>query len=106
MFSAQIHSQRKGSHCNPLSYTLPKLHTGKSWYVDFTCFDPAEGRMNPVVTVRHQNILLRHNLFINRKQAEEHKKSLRFKTESEAQGKKTATTYSPTVTQYHRRDRA
>ena len=35
--------------------------------------------------------------------AEVHKKSLRLKNESEA-WEKTATTYSPTVTQYHRRD--
>ena len=23
-----------------IAYTLPKLHTGKNWYVDFTCYDP------------------------------------------------------------------
>lgn len=23
-----------------MAYTLPKLHTGKSWYVDFYCYDP------------------------------------------------------------------
>ena len=28
-----------------LNYTLPKLHTGQNWYVDFTCFDPACGKM-------------------------------------------------------------
>ncbi len=28
-----------------LNYSLPKLHTGKSWYVDFLCFDPACGKM-------------------------------------------------------------
>ena len=28
-----------------LSFTYPKLHTGKSWYVDFTSFDPATGTM-------------------------------------------------------------
>lgn len=28
-----------------LSFTYPKLHTGKSWYVDFTSFDPAIGAM-------------------------------------------------------------
>ena len=28
-----------------LNYTIPKLHTGKTWYVDFFSFDPAEGRM-------------------------------------------------------------
>ncbi len=26
-------------------YTYPKLHTGKSWYIDFLAYDPAEGRM-------------------------------------------------------------
>lgn len=25
-----------------ISYTIPKLHTGKSWYVDFYCLDPAD----------------------------------------------------------------
>jgi hypothetical protein len=28
-----------------LGYTLPKLHTGKSWYIDFTSYDPAEQKM-------------------------------------------------------------
>lgn len=28
-----------------IGYTLPKLHTGKNWYVDFMAYDPAEGRM-------------------------------------------------------------
>lgn len=27
------------------SFTYPKLHTGKSWYIDFLAYDPAEGRM-------------------------------------------------------------
>lgn len=37
---------RKGASINNIvDYTLPKLHTGKNWYVDFTCFDPADGRM-------------------------------------------------------------
>ena len=27
------------------SYTYPKLHTGKSWYIDFLAYDPAEGRL-------------------------------------------------------------
>ena len=37
---------RKGSTINNIvEYTLPKLHTGKNWYVDFTCFDPADGKM-------------------------------------------------------------
>lgn len=28
-----------------LGFTYPKLHTGKSWYVDFTAHDPATGTM-------------------------------------------------------------
>lgn len=28
-----------------LSFTYPKLHTGKSWYIDFTSYDPASGTM-------------------------------------------------------------
>lgn len=28
-----------------LDFTYPKLHTGKSWYVDFQSFDPATGTM-------------------------------------------------------------
>lgn len=28
-----------------LSFTYPKLHTGKSWYIDFTSHDPATGTM-------------------------------------------------------------
>ena len=26
-------------------YTTPKLHTGKCWYIDFTCLDPSSGAM-------------------------------------------------------------
>ncbi len=28
-----------------LSFTYPKLHTGKTWYVDFYAYDPATGKM-------------------------------------------------------------
>lgn len=28
-----------------LKFTYPKLHTGKSWYIDFTSYDPATGTM-------------------------------------------------------------
>ena len=28
-----------------LKFTYPKLHTGKSWYVDFMSYDPAAGKM-------------------------------------------------------------
>ena len=45
-------SQKTPRHCNsqpvPCSiknYTIPKLHTGKCWYIDFYCFDPALGDM-------------------------------------------------------------
>ncbi len=30
---------------NIIEYTLPKLHEGKNWYVDFYCIDPASGEM-------------------------------------------------------------
>lgn len=37
---------RKGAPVKDIvTYTLPKLHTGKNWYVDFQCYDPADGRM-------------------------------------------------------------
>ena len=40
-------SQRKrGASLNEvITYTLPKLHSGKSWYVDFKCFDPVDREM-------------------------------------------------------------
>ena len=28
-----------------LPYSLPQLHTGKNWYVDFYCFDPVVGKV-------------------------------------------------------------
>lgn len=28
-----------------LGYSLPKLHTGKSWYIDFFAIDPALGHL-------------------------------------------------------------
>ena len=38
--------KRKGASLTEvLNYTLPKLHTGKTWYVDFMCYDPAEQKM-------------------------------------------------------------
>ena len=43
MFSTKL---RKGAPLSDiLSYTLPKLHTGKTWYVDFMCYDPSEQKM-------------------------------------------------------------
>lgn len=37
---------RKGASLNEvITYTLPTLHTGKNWYVDFLCYDPLEGKM-------------------------------------------------------------
>lgn len=39
-------SRRKlSSQVELQNYTYPKLHTGKSWYIDFLAYDPAEGRM-------------------------------------------------------------
>lgn len=35
-------------------YTTPKLHTGKCWYIDFTCLDPASG------TMRRKRIKINH----------------------------------------------
>lgn len=38
--------KRKGASLNSIiTYTLPKLHTGKNWYIDFKCFDPLEQTM-------------------------------------------------------------
>ena len=38
--------KRKGAPVSEVvSYTLPKLHTGKTWYVDFLAFDPVVGKM-------------------------------------------------------------
>ncbi len=43
MFSLKT---RKGAPLKEIvTYTLPKLHTGKNWYVDFQCYDPVDGRM-------------------------------------------------------------
>lgn len=37
---------RKGASLNEvITYTLPTLHSGKNWYVDFLCYDPLEGKM-------------------------------------------------------------
>lgn len=38
--------KRKGASLNEvISYTLPTLHSGKNWYVDFLCYDPLEEKM-------------------------------------------------------------
>lgn len=38
--------QRKGASLNEvITYTLPKLHTGKNWYIDFQCYDPVDREM-------------------------------------------------------------
>lgn len=43
MYSAKT---RKGASLQEvISYTLPKLHTGKNWYVDFLAYDPVDGKM-------------------------------------------------------------
>lgn len=36
---------RNTSTNNVLGFTYPKLHQGKSWYIDFYAFDPADGKM-------------------------------------------------------------
>lgn len=38
-------TSKKTSLKEILHYTLPKLHTGKYWYVDFCCLDPATREM-------------------------------------------------------------
>lgn len=35
----------KNSLAEVLGFTYPKLHTGKSWYIDFCSYDPAQGKM-------------------------------------------------------------
>lgn len=43
MFSKKT---RKGQTIDSVvTYTFPKLHTGKEWYIDFKCYDPIEGVM-------------------------------------------------------------
>lgn len=38
--------KRKGNSIHEIvTYTPPKLHTGKNWYVDFLCYDPVDGKM-------------------------------------------------------------
>ncbi len=34
-----------GNACKVIGYSLPKLHKGKTWYVDFLCFDPLAEKM-------------------------------------------------------------
>ena len=39
-------TKRRGASLNSIiPYTLPKLHTGKNWYIDFKAYDPLEQRM-------------------------------------------------------------
>lgn len=38
-------TNQKKSLAEVLSFTYPKLHTGKSWYIDFNSYDPAHGKM-------------------------------------------------------------
>lgn len=39
-------NKRKGASIDTIiGYTLPKLHTGKSWYIDFKAYDPLEQMM-------------------------------------------------------------
>lgn len=39
------HRKNFTSRSEVLNFTYPKLHTGKSWYVDFRSFDPGTGTM-------------------------------------------------------------
>ncbi|MBR3830857.1 MAG: site-specific integrase [Muribaculaceae bacterium] len=36
---------KKNSLAEVLGFTYPKLHIGKSWYIDFCSYDPARGKM-------------------------------------------------------------
>lgn len=39
-------TKRKGASLyNIVPYTLPQLHTGKNWYIDFKAYDPIEQKM-------------------------------------------------------------
>ena len=39
-------TKRRGASLNSIiPYTLPKLHTGKNWYIDFKAYDPLEQKM-------------------------------------------------------------
>lgn len=40
-----ISTGQKNSLKVVLGFTYPRLHTGKSWYVDFCSYDPAQGKM-------------------------------------------------------------
>lgn len=40
-----ISTKPKKSLSEVLGFTYPKLHSGKSWYIDFCSFDPAQGKM-------------------------------------------------------------
>ena len=36
---------KKNSLAEVLGFTYPKLHTRKSWYIDFCSYDPSQGKM-------------------------------------------------------------
>lgn len=36
---------KKNSLAEVLGFTYPKLHSGKSWYIDFCSYDPSQGKM-------------------------------------------------------------
>ena len=42
MFSSR---KKSASIFSIISYTEPKLHTGKTWYIDFKSYDPVEQKM-------------------------------------------------------------
>ena len=37
--------KKSASLASIISYTPPKLHTGKNWYIDFSAYDPLEQKM-------------------------------------------------------------
>ena len=38
-------NRKNGSVFSIISYSEPKLHTGKNWYIDFYSYDPVEQKM-------------------------------------------------------------
>lgn len=38
-------NKKTASLASIIAYTLPKLHTGKNWYIDFLAYDPLEQRL-------------------------------------------------------------
>lgn len=86
------------------SYTFPKLHTGKDWYIDFYAFNPATG------TMRRKKIKLNHieKIVQRRKYADGLINRLFGKLERgwnpwiEAENEKSYKTFSEAVAHYRR----